>query len=112
MSGPEQAAAAPEKPGYVYMVRCGNGSLYTGWTDDLKKRLQAHKSGRGARYTRAFGVVGLAYARRLPNKSQAMKAEAALKKLPKHKKEELAAQWAASGGAAELLQENDKNLTK
>lgn len=107
----ETTPAAPEqKPGYVYMLRCGNNSLYTGWTDDLAKRLAAHKSGRGARYTRAFGVKGLAYACKLSCKSEAMKAEAALKKLPKRKKEELAAQWAEKHHPAEFLSEKDKDL--
>ena len=44
---------ARPKPAFVYMVRCTGGQLYTGWTTDPAARLQAHKSGRGARYTRA-----------------------------------------------------------
>ena len=45
---------------WVYMLRCRNGALYTGWTNDLAARLRAHQQGRGARYTRAFGAQGLA----------------------------------------------------
>lgn len=40
---------------YVYMLLCGDGSLYTGWTDDLQQRLAAHRMGRGAKYTRGRG---------------------------------------------------------
>ena len=52
---------------YAYMVRCSGGALYTGWTTDLARRLAAHKSGKGARYTRAFGAAGLAWAEALPD---------------------------------------------
>ena len=45
---------------FAYLLRCRNGSLYAGWTDDLAARLHAHKSGAGARYTRGFGAAGLA----------------------------------------------------
>lgn len=42
-------------PAYVYMLRCADGSLYTGWTNDMEKRLKAHQSGQGAKYTRSRG---------------------------------------------------------
>lgn len=76
---------------YVYMVRCENGALYTGWTTDLLRRLAAHKSGRGARYTKGFGAACLAWAEPQPDKSAALRREAAVKKLPKEEKEALAA---------------------
>lgn len=79
------------QPAYVYMMRCENGALYTGWTNDLARRIKAHASGRGAKYTRGFGGETLAYAQVLPDKSAALKREAALKKLPKAEKEALAA---------------------
>jgi len=50
---------ARPKPAFVYMVRCTGGQLYTGWTNAPAARLQAHKSGRGARYTRARGAAAL-----------------------------------------------------
>ena len=78
---------------YVYMVRCEGGALYTGWTNDLLRRLAAHQSGKGAKYTRAFGAASLAWAEALPDKSAALRREAALKKLPKVRKEALAAGW-------------------
>ena len=46
-------------PAYVYMLRCADGSLYTGWTNDMEKRLKAHQSGQGAKYTRSRGPVEL-----------------------------------------------------
>lgn len=83
------------QPAYVYMMRCENGSLYTGWTNDLVRRMQAHKSGTGAKYTKGFGGMQLVYAEALPNKSQALKREAELKKQSKQQKEALAAQFDA-----------------
>lgn len=87
-------------PAWVYMVRCQNGSLYTGWTTDLAARLRAHQRGRGAKYTRAFGALGLAYAQQMPTKSLALRREAALKRLPKAQKEALCAAWQAAGPPA------------
>ena len=76
---------------YVYMVRCQNGALYTGYTPDLLARLAAHRQGKGAKYTRAFGADELAYAEFWPTQTLARQREAALKKLPKEQKEALAA---------------------
>lgn len=87
-------AAAPE-PAWAYLVRCQDGSLYAGWTSDLARRLQRHRSGRGARYTRMRGAVQLAYAEFCAGKSAALRREAALKRLPKEEKEALAARWGA-----------------
>ena len=74
----------------------GAGTLtlvYDHHKNDLARRLRAHKTGRGARYTRARGAVRLAYAERCESKSAAMRREAALKRLPKAEKERLAADW-------------------
>ena len=81
-------------PAYVYMVRCEGGQLYTGWTTDPAARLHAHKTGRGARATRAFHAVGMAYLEPCADKPAALRREAALKKLPKAEKEALCAAWA------------------
>ena len=89
--------AAPE-PAWVYLLRCPDGSLYGGWTNDLARRLKAHRTGKGgAKYTKSHGgpAVRLAYAERCADKSAALKREAAIKKLPKAEKEALAAKWAA-----------------
>ena len=52
-------------PAYVYILRCRDESLYTGWTNDLEKRLEAHNSGKGAKYTRGRGPVTLVYSETL-----------------------------------------------
>lgn len=82
-------------PAWAYMVRCADGSLYSGWTNNLARRLRAHKTGQGARYTRMRGGARLAYAELCAGKSAALKREAALKRLDKAEKEALAARWAA-----------------
>ena len=71
---------------YVYMLRCSDGSLYTGWTDDIEKRIQTHNEGRGGRYTRSHLPVVLVYAEELPSKRDAMRREAAIKKLSRNDK--------------------------
>lgn len=78
---------------FVYMLRCRDGSLYTGYTVDVAARLQAHEEGRGAKYTRSRRPVTLAYMEELPDKSAAMKRESQLKKLNKAEKEKLAAMF-------------------
>ena len=83
-----------EERAFVYMVRCAGGQLYTGWTNDPASRLHAHKSGKGAKCTRALGARQFAYLERCADKSEALRREAALKKLPKAKKEALCAEWA------------------
>lgn len=87
---------APDAPAaWAYMVRCGDGSLYSGWTNDLARRLRSHAGGTGARYTRMKGGAKLAYAERCADKSAALRREAALKKLSRGEKAALADAWAA-----------------
>ena len=74
---------------YVYILRCSDGTLYTGWTTDPKKRLKTHNEGKGAKYTRSRRPVEMVYLEPLDSKEEAMKREAAIKKLPKAKKEAL-----------------------
>ncbi len=74
---------------YVYVLRCGDGSLYTGWTNNLELRLAAHKNGKGAKYTKGRTPIELVYFEELPDKSSALKRENELKKLKKQEKEEL-----------------------
>ena len=54
---------------YVYMLRCGDGSLYTGSTTDVARRLREHQNGTGAKYTRARPPVSLAYTEEVPDRS-------------------------------------------
>ena len=72
---------------HIYMVRCSDGTLYTGITNDLKKRIEAHNSAKdGARYTRSRRPVKLVYSEQVESKSAAAKLEYQLKKLPRLKK--------------------------
>ncbi len=80
----------------VYILRCGDGSLYTGWTNDIEKRLAAHRSGKGAKYTRGRRPVTLVYLEHLPDKSSALKREAAIKHLSRPHKESLIAKYPAA----------------
>ena len=76
---------------HVYMVRCNDGTLYTGITNDLEKRIEAHNSGKdGARYTRARRPVTLVYSEQVQSKSAAARLECQIKKLRRSKKEILA----------------------
>ena len=76
---------------YVYMVRCSDGTLYTGITNDLKKRIAAHNSGKdGAKYTRGRQPVELVYAERAGTKSAAAGLEHRIKKLKRAQKMRLA----------------------
>jgi len=74
---------------YVYMLRCGDGSLYTGITDDVEKRLAVHRSGKGAKYTRGRGPLELVYTEEQPDKSAALRRETAIKRLTRKKKLQL-----------------------
>jgi putative endonuclease len=76
---------------YVYLLRCGDGSLYCGWTVDLERRVAAHASGRGARYTRTRGPVALAAAWRTDDQSTARRLEVAIKRLQRPEKDRLLA---------------------
>lgn len=77
------------KGNYTYMVRCRDGSLYTGWTVNLENRIKAHNSGQGAKYTRPRRPVKLVYYEEFPNRSQAMKREYAIKQLTRREKLDL-----------------------
>ena len=80
---------------FVYMLRCKDGSLYTGWTNDLKHRLAMHNSGRGAKYTRGRGPLELVYSEELPDKEAALRRECAIKKLRREQKLALLQTWQA-----------------
>lgn len=80
---------------FVYMLRCKDGSLYTGWTNDLEHRLTMHNSGRGAKYTRGRGPLELVYSEELPDKEAALRRECAIKKLRREQKLALLQSWQA-----------------
>ena len=68
---------------FVYMLRCADGSFYTGWTVDLDRRLAAHQAGTGSRYTRSRLPVAIAASWELADRSEAMREEARIKRLPR-----------------------------
>ncbi len=70
----------------VYVLRCGDGSLYTGWTNDLTARVKAHQEKRGAKYTKSHQPVELVYYEECADKSAAMKREAEIKQLTREQK--------------------------
>ncbi|MDD3362912.1 MAG: GIY-YIG nuclease family protein [Hespellia sp.] len=74
---------------YTYMVRCSDGTLYTGWTNDLKKRIEVHNSGNGAKYTRARLPVELVYYEKFQTKEEAMSREYHIKRLSREQKNKL-----------------------
>ena len=74
---------------YLYILRCRNGSLYTGITTDVQKRLEAHRSGKGAKYTRGRGPLELVYTEECDCHSAALKREIAIKRLPRQDKMKL-----------------------
>ena len=78
-----------EKIWKLYMLRCGDGSLYTGIAVDVEHRLEVHRSGKGAKYTRGRGPLELVYVEECPDKSTALKRELAVKALPRQEKEKL-----------------------
>lgn len=75
----------------VYLLRCSDGSLYTGITNDLPKRLKAHNAGKASRYTRSRLPVTLAHSEHQKSKSAALKREAAIKRLRRADKDRLLA---------------------
>ena len=76
---------------YLYILRCKDGSLYTGITTDVEKRLEAHRNGKGAKYTRGRGPLELVYKEECGGHSDALRREAEIKRLPREDKLKLIA---------------------
>jgi len=87
---------------YTYILKCADGTLYTGWTNDLEKRVAAHNAGNGAKYTKGRGPVSLIYSESFATKEEAMRREFAIKQLSREEKLRLA-------GGAGTGAENEKN---
>lgn len=92
----------------TYIVRCADGTLYTGWTNHLEKRVEAHNAGRGAKYTKARRPVRLVYAEAFPSKEEAMRREAAIKQLSRAEKLQLIESFDAGEGRSNPVQEKEK----
>ena len=71
---------------YVYILRCGDGTFYTGIATDVQRRLEIHKSGKGAKYTRGRGPLELVYQEFCDGHSQALQREIRIKKLSRQQK--------------------------
>ena len=89
---------------WVYVLRCGDGTLYTGSTNDPARRLAMHQSGKGAKYTRSHLPVEMVYQEELPDKSTALRREATIKKMNRAEKLTLIR------AAAEISNGNPKSL--
>lgn len=74
---------------YTYILRCSDNTYYTGWTNNLEKRLQAHNSGKGGKYTRSRIPVELIYYEEFETKEEAMSREFAIKRLTRSQKEQV-----------------------
>ena len=74
---------------YTYILKCKDDSLYTGWTNDLKKRITSHNAGKGAKYPKARRPVELVYYEEFQTREEAMKREYAIKQLSRKEKEAL-----------------------
>jgi predicted GIY-YIG superfamily endonuclease len=82
-------AADPSRTWWIYILRCGDGTLYTGIALDVPARLAQHRSGRGARYTRGREPLELVYQEASLDRSAATRREAAIKRIPRRGKLEL-----------------------
>lgn len=82
---------------YAYILRCSDGTYYTGWTNNLVKRLESHNAGTGGKYTRARRPVELVYCEVSETKEEAMSREWHIKRLSRKEKEELVASAGAAG---------------
>ncbi|RHW31789.1 GIY-YIG nuclease family protein [Neobacillus notoginsengisoli] len=85
---------------YFYVLLCGDGSYYGGYTTDLKRRVRLHDEGKGAKYTRGRGPVKLIFSRAYSTKTEAMQAEYRFKQLPRLKKDAFLARERGEGIAA------------
>ena len=75
-----------DKKWFVYLLLCGDQTLYCGITDDVERRLEAHRSGKGAKYTRGRGPLELVYVEQCDSHSHALKRECAIKRMPRQEK--------------------------
>jgi predicted GIY-YIG superfamily endonuclease len=82
---------------WVYMLRCADGSLYTGCTIDLERRLVEHGTGRASKYTRVRLPVALAYAEPSLGRGAALRRELEIKRLSRNAKQELCSRWEGQG---------------
>ena len=75
-----------EKKNYVYLLKCADGTLYCGWSNDLEKRIKTHNEGKGAKYTRSRLPVMLAYSEKFETQIEAQKREYEIKQMTRQQK--------------------------
>ena len=75
-----------EKKNYTYILKCADGTLYCGWTNDLEKRLKSHNDGKGAKYTRSRLPVALVYYEEFDTPQEAQKREYSIKQMTRQEK--------------------------
>jgi putative endonuclease len=76
----------PSAGSWVYLLRCGDGSLYCGWTTDVARRLEEHQAGTASRYTRSRLPVALAWSRPVASREEALREECRIKRLSRAQK--------------------------
>lgn len=86
---------------YCYILKCADGTFYTGWSTDPQRRLAQHNAGKGSRYTRSRRPVRLVYIEEQPDRSSAMRREASIKQLQHAQKQALADMFMAEQGQGE-----------
>lgn len=91
---------------WVYMLQCADNTLYTGWTNDMEHRLEAHNAGLGAKYTQSRLPVTLVYIEEVENKSAALKRELRIKKLTRRQKLALIA---SQQSALQMMEKSQNN---
>ena len=82
---------------YTYMLRCKDNTYYTGYTNDLEKRVKAHNAGKGAKYTKGRRPVELVYYEEYEDKHSAMRREWEIKQMSRNEKESMQAEWRMNG---------------
>jgi putative endonuclease len=82
----EEATTLPDRPAWVYLVECADGTLYAGWCYDVQARVAAHNAGRGAKYTRSRRPVTLCWCEPHPSRRAAQQRELAIKQLTRVEK--------------------------
>ena len=92
----------------VYLVRCRDGSLYTGVATDVERRIADHLANKGAKYLRGRGPLKLVFKKQVGGKGRALKVEQQVKRLPKHKKEALIKTGVGDAGIEALFGSNGR----
>lgn len=96
---------------YTYMLRCKDNTYYTGYTNNLLKRLEAHNQGKGARYTKGRGPVELVYLEEYNDKTTAMRREWEIKQMARSEKEAMVSGW-KNAAILEKVKMQEENPTK